>query len=170
MTGSSIRNVSSTSTSIDWGSALCNIASWWSISIPTASRLGTCRFFEVLTSTGMCLVPREPFQGTHSITLALDLLWKTLDAFMPLGAMGSSYVAVHVFQRRIRKQSPRSPCQQLWQTGYCFSRFGRLQMLTLLPAALIHRDWQAIKPLWGVSPVQFPVETWTFPSHLFPVR
>jgi hypothetical protein len=87
MTGSSIQNVSSTS--MDGGSASCNTASWLSISIPTASIPCICRLVEVLTSTGTYLVPRERSRGTHSITLALDFLWKTLDAFMPLGDMGS---------------------------------------------------------------------------------
>jgi len=86
MTGSSIQNVSSTS--MDGGSVSCKFSLWLSISLPPASLLGISRFVEVLTSTGMCLVPREPFRETQSIIFALDFLWKALEAFMPLGAMG----------------------------------------------------------------------------------
>ena len=87
MSGSSIENVSSTS--IDGGSSSCDTASWGSISILTVSLLGVWGFLEVLTSTGTYLVPRERSRATHSITLALDFLSKSLDAFMPLGAIGS---------------------------------------------------------------------------------
>jgi hypothetical protein len=84
MTGSSIQDDSSTFMD---GPISFNISSWLSTSILTASCLDVCRGVDVLTSTGTCLVPRETVRVSHSTTLAFDLLWNTLAAFMPLGAM-----------------------------------------------------------------------------------
>lgn len=81
--GSSVQNVSSAS--IDGRVVSCNMASL--LSIPWELALGVLLPLDVLTSTAISLVPREYSLVTHSITLALDLLWRTFDALKLLGAI-----------------------------------------------------------------------------------
>jgi hypothetical protein len=66
------------STSMGWGSVSCNVISFFFV--PAVFRLGVGRLVEALTSTGMYLVPRETFRGTHSTTFGL--FRETTDAFM----------------------------------------------------------------------------------------
>lgn len=76
LAGSFIHSVSSTS--MGWGLVSCNVFSFFLV--PAAFRLGVGRLVEALTSTGMYLVPRETFRGTHSTTFGLFRV--TTDAFM----------------------------------------------------------------------------------------
>jgi hypothetical protein len=125
------------------------MASELSISILTASLPGIPWFFDVLTSTGTYLVPRERSRAFHSTNLALDFFRINLDAFMPLSAMGSWELSHSTSEITTLKNNCRVTSAIRLTAGFC-----RLWPLTQLPAALIYPYQQPINPFSAAEPVQ----------------
>jgi len=79
ITCSSTQNVSSTS--MGWGGVSpCNLSLFSALGCLLAFFLGLGWLAAALTSTGTSQIPRECTLGSHSITLAVEFVWKRLAA------------------------------------------------------------------------------------------